>query len=56
MSLCTLRLQLLSNCHFFNFSAFSKIDCRILFTVTCHATLFDTKRVMQMILLKNIIL
>ena len=25
------------------FSAFSKIDCRIFFTVTCHGTLFDTK-------------
>ena len=49
----TQRLQFLCNCHFLNFFNFSKIDCRILFTVTCHGTLFDTKRVMRMMLLKK---
>ena len=48
--------KLIMQLSFFNFPAFSKIDCRILFTVTCHGILFDIKRVMRMILLKNIIL
>ena len=52
----TLGLKLLCNSNFLNFSAFSEIDCHILFTVTCHGTLSDIKIVMQMTLLKNIIL
>ena len=36
---------------FLNFSAFYKIDCHILFTVICHGTLLDIKRVMRIILL-----
>ena len=49
-SYTTLRLKLLCNCHFFNFSGFSKMDCHILFTVT------GQEIVMRAILLKNIIL
>ena len=56
LKLFTLRLKLLCNCHFLNFSTFSKIDCHILFTVTCHVTLFVIEIVMRMVLLKNIIL
>ena len=49
-SLDTLRLKLLCNCHFFNFSAFSKIDYHVLFTVTCHGSMFDIEIVMPMML------
>ena len=44
------------NRNFFIFSAFSEIDCHILFTITCHGTFFDIEIVMRMILLKNVIL
>ena len=56
LKLFTLRLKLLCNRHFLNFSTFSKIDCHILFTVTCLVTLFVIEIVMRMVLLKNIIL
>ena len=52
----TLRLKLLCNFHFFIFSAFSKIDYHVFFTVTCHGTMFDIEIVMRMILLENTIL
>ena len=40
----------------FNSYAFSKIDCHIIFTVTCYGTLLVTEIVTWIILLKNIIL
>ena len=49
-------VKVICNCHFSTFCTFSKIDCHILFTITCHGTLFDIEIVMRMILLKNITL
>ena len=52
-SYCTQRLKVLCNYYFLKLSAFSKIDCHTFFTVTRHCTLFDTEKVLRMILLKK---